>query len=352
VVAGFLDEAILACAFLGGSVSVFDLNDLNRPAAEVQVTSGDPLLAMVPTGPEGFVVGSAAGELVELRLAAPAVLFGGPMSGLCDPRCRERLPGAFPSGSVCHLARDSEVAPRRLLAVLSNLELRVWEFCEVQPRRQAGTSPRPSVKLKLTGTWIWPETLPQDGPGHGHRDTTTERGCLELLCSPPMVACFVPAAPGEQVTLIAATTPRSPCLYVYNCVEGALVSRVEACQGLPPVVRLSGAALAPSRGSSSRSSEEASSSPPGLAVGDAEVLVLADGGCMARLLLEDRGARARWVGRSALLPDASIASSAGRPLGVLDACMTGTGRMGTGPGSTCTVVVKGYAALSCYALQG
>jgi len=334
---GFLTSDTIACAMLDGCVSVYNLNAMTL-VARIEVAAGDPLLALEAISPHSLVVGSAAGQLVELVLdqqsfePAGAALAGAQQIQLHRPA------NSGQSSAVCGIIADREVSPRRFLVCLASLEILLWEC-------QQSSADRP----RHVRTWAWPESQPKArSPGC----CRTQSLCLDLLASPPLVACFVDTGADEAEALVVVCAPPATCFYVYSCENGSLLNRFATGQGVPPVLRLWSPPLRPFSKMLSEDLAEPGAPEPD---DGGSVWVLCDDR-FARLRLWEGGAQAAWLEEPLRLPGCcpGLWPRCGTPA----ACWVGGSDAtesdedgGTGRERSFRVVLKGDTALSCWTLD-
>jgi len=210
----FAGPKLLACAFFDGLLCLFDIGDLSV-SMQLEVSMGDPLLALEAALPDLLVAGCASGRVVEIRLDSISTETGVGVGGAQLTLLR----GLRPGSAVCGIDCDSQVRPKRLLACFTCLELWIWE--------------RDGHNLRHTRTWVWPESQPEAPSANC---CATQECCLEMLASPPVLAGF--ACSLEAGSLIVVVAPPTKTCYVYDYTQGVVVNRVGFGAQLPVPVRL------------------------------------------------------------------------------------------------------------------
>jgi len=309
----FLSEAVLACAMFSGFVCIYSLNDLAL-MANIEITAGDPLLALEAISCASLVIGSAGGQItllcVEKAPDQPASITG---------TRKIQLPCPTPDNPDCcpavtGIVLDREVTPRRFMVLHAGLEAWLWE-CQSTDLPQH------------VRTWQWPESEPRPLGVGCSRDQSE---CLSLLSSPPLVASFIQATEAESLVVMCA--PPAACFYVYSCEQGSIVDRITLGQQIPSVVKL----WAPPPWNRSR----------GVARSQTQTSLLVLGSdSFAILNVYDRGGRACWSEEAQQLPGSCLGVKTRR--GTPSACCI---KSDEGDGDCYRIVLKSDAALSSWTM--
>jgi len=323
VAVSFLGLDLFAAAFLSGSVCLFSLQSL-RIVSHLSAYRRDPLLVMEALCPSSLVLGSANGDLWHLRPPPISTAVGVDVDG--SQWSTQPLPGSSRGAAICGLACDCDRSPRRLLACLSSLELRVFDCFPLGSCRPSSASTAGGVgrrqpaqaPVRLLRSWIWPERPPTHHTGHCGTNRKTEADYLELLSAPPIVATFVILQSGAKRTtdiadLVVVAAPPALCLYVFGCLQGTVMNRIDLQPSLAPVVRL----WAPKvqRRPQARIPAADQSCVGSCGAGCGFLLVISRDQ-WSSLSLEGGGTRAQWLRQAQPLPAvAALASSAAAIMG-------------------------------------
>eukprot|EP00931_Biecheleriopsis_adriatica_P023996 TRINITY_DN15043_c0_g1_i2.p1 TRINITY_DN15043_c0_g1~~TRINITY_DN15043_c0_g1_i2.p1 ORF type:complete len:1968 (+),score=448.09 TRINITY_DN15043_c0_g1_i2:92-5995(+) len=381
----FLQDSVLACAFLGGNVLIFQTDTLQlvsqldvcsanskssqrcfrreccqgREVAE-SCKGGEQLLTMEALpGAGSLLFGTSTGRLLELQLQRPG--FAEAAQNLLAPS----------GAAICELGSHDESCAdgfQLVFAGCASGRLRLWKRSSQraragEQRRQSAkgaaasssssssSSPYPCHSLKplkpgsasssrkaaTHSQWQSVGTVTQ--PAKLVRRLRHEGRCktshvLELLSAPPVVACFVPLT--QARTLLAVCEHLAANLVLYDCKDCSMLHQVPLAPELPAVLRLH-----------AWTQMQDATAALVLLCEDRFVLGHFHGGSGVLRLSEDSW---QLPGSSSRAAAESNFTQAGRP----DACLMNCWEATTGTqaaGHTCNVMVKGDAAISCWEIR-